>query len=74
MVHNLVSDLIVVLDVDSPILEDSVLHLYVVEQTVLGVEAVEEGIFVDNGLTLARNISVVLWPSTCLSESDNALA
>ena len=74
MVHNLVSDLIVVLDVDSPILEDSVLHLHVVEQTVLGVEAVEEGIFVDNGLTLARNISVVLWPSTCLSESDNALA
>ena len=74
VIHNFVSNLIVVLDVNTTILEYTILHLDVVQETVFWIEPMEEWIFIDYGLPLPGNISVVLGSRTLLSQANDALA
>ena len=74
MIHDLVPYLFAVLYIDSPVLEDPIRHLDVVEQTVFWVKAMEQSLLVDKRLPLARNISVVLRAGACSRQSDDALA
>ena len=74
MILDLVSNLVVILDVDASILEDALLHLHMIQQGVLRIETMEEATFVDNWLALARYVSVVFVPCTNLSQPNDALA
>ena len=74
VVHDFVSDLVVIFYVNPTVLEDSILHLDIVKQAVFWVEAVEEQVFVDDRLSLAWNVAVIFGASTGLCETNYALA
>ena len=73
MIHDLVPYLLAVLYIYTSILEDTILHLDIVEQTVFWVKAMEQSLLVDKRFPLARNISVVLRAGACSRQSDDAL-
>ena len=60
MVHDLVANLPIVFNVDSLVAEYPVLHLHIVQQAILWVKSVEQGVLVDYWLTMPRNITIVL--------------
>ena len=74
MVKDLVADLLVILHVDTTILEHSILDLHVIEQTVLCIKFVEKFELVANGLTVAWYISPVFITLACARQTDDALA
>ena len=74
MIHDLVPYLLAVLYIYTSVLEDAVLHLDIVEQTVFWVEAMEQAVLVDEWRPLAWNISVVLRAGACSRQSNDALA
>ena len=73
MIHDLVADLIIVLDVDAAVLEYAILHLNVVQETVFGIKSIEQRIFIDDRFSLAWYISIVLCSGACLCQADDAL-
>ena len=74
MIHDLVPYLLAVLDIYTPVLEDSILHLDVVEQAVFWVKTMEQSVLVDKRRPLAWNISVVLRAGACSRQSNDTLA
>ena len=74
MVHNFVSNLVVVLNINTTILEHAILHLNVIQETVFWVESMEQWIFIDYGLALPGDISVILGPRTLLCQAHDTLA
>ena len=74
MIHDLVPYLLAVLYIYTSILEDTILHFDIVEQTVFWVETMEESVLVDERLPLAWNISIVLRAGACSRQSNDTLA
>ena len=74
VVDYFVTHLIVVLDIDPLVLEDSFGHFDVVEQGVLCIVIIEQWVLVHNGLARTRHILIVLGTRGCSRHAHNALA
>ena len=74
MVHDFISDLLVIFHVDSAILEHTVLNLDIIKQTIFWVKSIEESVLIVDGFPLSWDVSVVLRPRASLSESNHTLA
>ena len=79
MIHDFIPNLIafpliVIFNINSTILEHSVLHFHIIKQTILWVKFMEESILIVYGHSLSWNVSVILETSASLGESNDALA